>query len=106
MPIWLLTILGSRAFWVALLVSGAGLWVLEKGIDIGRAREQAAQRRQIEAANKRIRQADQRWALKYAHDAAARDALMRETLPAIAQMAGETCDLPDAVRVQLNRIKP
>jgi len=106
MPIWLITVLGSRAFWAALLVSGLGLWVLDKGIDIGRSREQAAQRRVIEAANKRIRLSDQRWSLKYQHDSAAREALMRETLPAIAQMAGETCDLPDAVRARLNRIKP
>lgn len=106
MPPLLLTLLGSKAFWLALLISGAGLWVLDKGINIGRAREQAAQRRQVQAANARIRQSDQRWSLKYQHDSAARDAIVRETLPAIAQMAGESCDLPDAVRAQLNRIRP
>jgi hypothetical protein len=106
MPIWLLTILGSKAFWVALLVSGAGLWVLDKGIDIGRAREQAAQRRQIEAANKRIRLADQRWTLKYHADGAKRAQLTADALSTIAQMAKDQCELPEGLLDKINKVKP
>ncbi len=106
MPPVLLALLGSKAFWLALLVSGAGLWVLDNGIDIGRSREQAAQRRQIDAANKRIRLADQRWVLKYQHDSAARAKTLEDALAGLAKSPPGALDIPADLLAQINRIKP